>query len=371
MGKSYLLAVGVLFSVAAAHAATYTVTTLTSVSSNTTDSYSGAQAYGVSATTVSGLIADDASSGNLHAALWDRATGQLLDIDNGHTQTSIVGASSSAQVGSITTAGVDHASVWSGTAGSQFSLSDIGFTGSAATGVATITGTHYITGFGFVPSSANTNALLWTGSGATYTMTNLHPSDPTYVSSFARSTDGTTVVGAVADASQVQQAALWNISGPTATFALLAGSFDSSVAWGVSGDQIVGSGDTPTGTHAMLWTNGGTVVIDLQDPSLTDFSSFATATNGINQVGEVTDADGNSKPYIWTGSAASGIALPVPFASNEGEAFGIDAAGDIVGYAVDMNGVSHAMLWTPDAAPEPASVATLLLGAAMLVRRRK
>jgi hypothetical protein len=98
--------------------------------------------------------------------------------------------------------------------------------------------------------------------------------------------------------------------------------------------------------------------------------SNATGAGGIWQVGygDSPDTLGVSHALVWSGSAASYLDLhqylPDNFVSSA--ALGVDASGNIVGYAIDPDvGGSYAVLWTLSSVPE--ANAWLMLAAVSLV----
>jgi hypothetical protein len=109
--------------------------------------------------------------------------------------------------------------------------------------------------------------------------------------------------------------------------------------------------------------------------------SKAFGTNGTQQVGAgfITEEagqlvpTGNYQALLWSGTAASYVnlepLLPVTDTWVSSEAYGINAAGDVFGYAVDTNGNYFAVEWS--SVPEPVSGALLsVVGVCLLMRRR-
>ena len=94
-------------------------------------------------------------------------------------------------------------------------------------------------------------------------------------------------------------------------------------------------------------------------------SSLALATNGSEQVGYGTGAatENEFNALLWSGAANNVVDLQqyLPSEFIDSRATGIDAEGDIVGYAIDTSGQSHAILW--EAVPEPSTFALLTVAA--------
>ena len=141
--------------------------------------------------------------------------------------------------------------------------------------------------------------------------------------------------------------------------------FTSSYATGVGGGQQVGYGfGATTGIyqHALLWTGTAASVVDLNPSGFT--ASEALGVGGGQQVGYGSGPATGFLDHalLWTGTAGSVVDLnaflPPGFTSSD--ATGIDASGDIVGYASDAAGETHAFLWQPVA--EPSSVLLLVVG---------
>ncbi|MBP7934264.1 MAG: hypothetical protein KA354_06405 [Phycisphaerae bacterium] len=197
-----------------------------------------------------------------------------------------------------------HALLWTGTAASAVDLHPVGFTFSLAWGV----GGGQQVGYGFVQHNTNKkggssvaqcHALLWTGSAAS--VVDLNPAG-----------------------------------------------FTASAAHGVGGGQQVGYGTRTDGTqHALLWTGSAASVVDLHPAGFT--SSLAFGVCGGQQVGYGFDADGTQHALLWAGNAAGVVDLNtfLPAGFTNAVATGIDAAGNIVGYAWSSvnREDNHAFLW--------------------------
>ena len=261
---------------------------------------------------------------------------------------------------------------------------------------------------GWIPISNQEHAALWAGTAAS--VVNLSPT-PTTVC-YATATDGTQQVGVIAGPT----AALW--AGTAASFVSLnpSGFFESSatgvansvqvgygrnvgglmaLAWHGSANnvtvlrtgaeamgiapngQVVGLVGANNTNEAALWTDGTpNSFVDVAPPNTN--ASELLATNGIHQVGDISvGAFAGGLPTdhhagVWTGTAASFQMLPVPAGDSFSMATGIDAQGNISGYAgIDVNGGIGGLvpvIWQP--VPEPSAAAAAALSAAVLSLRR-
>ncbi len=267
------------------------------------------------------------------------------------------------------------------------------------------------------------HAVLFSGVGDPI---DLHPSFLDYAplnaggNSVLTATDGFTQVGYGFGASTFQRrvAVRWRGSAESAEILLLPFNTFGAVATGVSGGQAVGYASTVQTvggrgtlhsfagpTHAILWTAGNTVGVDLNNgaestlafatdgthqvgfggkydqfgqlleskammwagsrdsfvwlhPTSGYTSSMAVAISGIWQAGhaEVTVQVGNSKGVVshamaWQGTAASAHELlPLPTLANN-FATAVNG-GRFVGFGSEPSGASHALYWaTSTSAP--------------------
>jgi hypothetical protein len=162
--------------------------------------------------------------------------------------------------------------------------------------------------------------------------------------------------------------------------------FTESEAFGISGNQQVGFAVPGTNNyygydHAVLWSGSASSYVDLNPSGFTQ--SEALGLSGNQQVGFAEPGTNNpigniTHAVLWSGSANSCVDLQsfLPAYYYLSEARGIDANGDIVGYALNTLTIQDdAILWTPVAVPEPTSLTlltTALLGLVgyLFVRRR-
>ncbi len=206
--------------------------------------------------------------------------------------------------------------------------------------------------WGAIPSWKSLRAMLWTGSAAS--AVDLNPAAFTFSS-----------ISGVGGGQQVGQghmyyyvnkkvgyvdeyhALLWTGSAASAVD-LHPAAFASSGADGVGDGQQVGYGAYADGTmHALLWTGTAASVVDLHPAAFTSSGAYRVAAG--QQVGWGMLADGTTHALVWTGSAASVVDLNafLPTGFTDAVAAGIDAAGNVVGYAwgPSTNGYYPAFLW--------------------------
>jgi hypothetical protein len=123
--------------------------------------------------------------------------------------------------------------------------------------------------------------------------------------------------------------------------------FTDSFAFGVFDDQQVGDGIAGDVSHALLWTGSADSVVDLQPSGFTRSVTFGVS--GGQQVGRGTLPGGKDHALLWTGSADSVLDLHtfLPPEFTHSYALGIDADGNIVGYASKRATGSHPFLLQP------------------------
>jgi len=275
-----------------------------------------------------------------HALLWHSGAASAVDLLPSRENAEATAICGTQQVGygdGFGYRGVHrHALLWHGSTASVVDLHPQGFDDSEAHGISA----RDQVGFG-IPSTGGSHALLWHNSAAS--AVDLHPHG--FTNSEADGTSGEEQVGSgkVVGGGGVSHALMWRGSA-TNVIDLNPRGFYTSEAHGLSSGQQVGYGSGPaTGgdDHALLWRGSASSVVDLHPRKF--LGSIAYATNGEEQVGE-----GDGHALLWRGSAASVVNLQtfLPPGFTESVAFGIDAAGDIVGVASTGHlGPSHAILW--------------------------
>ena len=354
-----MLSIGALpFTAAAQTAATpvqhYTMIDLTPADALTATAVglSGAQQFG----TVGFPSAAAPGTTESHAVIWSGVAETFTDLGVG----TAYGVGDGQQVG-VT---FNHAALWSGTPESFVDLNPIGWNTSVANGV----------GGGQQVGTANRQQVcgekkggcgsgtytvmqpfLWNGSAAS--AVNLTPFDLGYGGGQAYGTDGVQQVGVGRQslgfgAYSQPFAVLWSGTPDSAVSLNPANSTESSALAVANGQQV---GYIYSFQHAALWTGTAATVVDLHPTGYT--SSQALATNDVQQAGfgwvntpaQVT----RRHALVWTGSAASVVDLNqfMPLGFTDAAATGIDAAGNVVGWAVkgSSNGTAatHAVMWGP------------------------
>ena len=306
-----------------------------------------------------------------HALLWSGTAGSVVDLHpSSYTGGSVAnGLSGGTQVGygAISLGGATHALKWTGTAASFVDLNG-SFSMSGAHGVSG----SAIVGFGTV-SSGDNHAVLW-AAGTVGSVVDLNPTGSP--GSIAYGVDGSHQVGVqLLSTGSPNHALLWSGTAGSVVDLNPTG-YGTSIAWGVSGSVQVGQA-IPTGavfSHALMWSGTAASFVDL-NPTGFD-GTVARGIAGGEEVGwGMSDAAfGATHALVWGGSADSAIDLNsfLPFKSTLSHARGIDAAGNIIGDAIDPDdGTMHVVMWSPVPEPGPGSLLTFGAGVALAVRWRK
>jgi hypothetical protein len=116
------------------------------------------------------------------------------------------------------------------------------------------------------------------------------------------------------------------------------------------------------------------VAVDLGPSGFADSSAFGIAGGQQAGGGFGSATGGVAHALLWSGTAASAVDLHqfLPAGFIDSRARSIDDQGNIVGYATDSAGNSHAILW--QVVSEPAAIVSLGMGAltaGLILRRRK
>jgi hypothetical protein len=353
----------------------YTVVDLTPPGSVTSSAagVSGTQQVGSAGFTSANAAVQSVVS---HAAVWNGSASRFVDLGAG----AALGAGDGKQVGNAN----GHAALWSGTAASRIDLNPSAWTQSVAAGVGGVQQVGSATRDvvctarkGKCPGGVRIeiHPFMWTGSAAS--AVDLAPLTLGFGAGRALATDGAQQVGY-----GLQEIGVNAFNGPFAV--LWTGTADSAVnlnppdsgssqANAVSGGQQVGFGYFPH--HALLWRGSAESVVDLHPDGYA--SSEANATNGTQQagsgfVGDVATSVGNTHALVWSGSAAGAIDLNrfLPPGFTDAAATGIDAAGNVVGWASvgapDNPANVHAVMWSPGA-PGASFAQSLALDKSVIV----
>ena len=305
-----------------------------------------------------------------HAIVWSGDANSYVDLGVG----SINGMSDVQQVG----ASNNHAALWNGSAASYIDLNPGLWTQSIAYGVANgqqvgVAQRQQVCAEkkGACSSSGTylvIHPFLWAGSADS--AIDLAPSNlPFAAAGTALNTDGIQQVGYVQqvlgfNAFGGAQAAVWSGSGASTVLLHPANSSESQ-AKAVSNGQQVGFAFAH---HAVIWFGSAASAIDI-NPAGVNFSE-ANATNGLQQAGfalvsSAPNLAAHSHAFVWSGSAASAIDLNqfMPIGFTDAAASGIDAAGNIVGWASKgprSNPANvHAVMWMPSTTPAVSSAQSI------------
>jgi PEP-CTERM motif len=313
------------------------------------------------------------------ALLWTGPAGTAIDLNPaGYVTSEAEGIGGNQQVGS---AAIEvspnvyqrHGLLWTGSAASAVDLNPVGFTQSQAYGS---DGVNQV-GWGTAQLPFVDVAVLWSGTAASGV--ELEPPTGFYISeAFSVSGNQQVGFGYSLATNNPMHALLW--SGTSASVVdLNPKGFNNSQALGVGGglqvgyaENVVGTNGPPPPTFAMLWSGTAASAINLNPAGFT--SSEAEDVGDGMEVGAGHNASTNENDaLLWSGSAASVVDLASLLPAGEfTESFAdsIDASGNIFGIAVDQNGSDHAIEWSTQPIPEPASVALFGIGLSGLLAGR-
>jgi hypothetical protein len=329
----------------------------------------------------SGGYVQDASGANVHAAFWAASTASIIDLhptSGTYSQSHVLGEGARQIVGVATVAlgSFDHAMLWTmGQGNNSVDLNPAGFKSSYAKS----TNGFLQAGYGYINSSIGSHALLWTGSAGS--VMDINPTG--FFSSEALGASGGFEVGdgGFVDSKGAElHAMLWaGTSNVPVDLHPTNLSLNDSRAVTISGTTVGGYGtDAVTGSsHAIAWTAlSPNTAIDLNPRGY--FDSQVVATNGAIEVGfgHVSNDSNSLHALLWTSASNEFLDLNQYLPANYGNAMaqGIDAQGNVVGFALDKNTNQYeAVVWNPIAmTPEPTALLPLagLLGSLVLTRKR-
>ncbi|MBI1189935.1 MAG: hypothetical protein GC200_04545 [Tepidisphaera sp.] len=292
------------------------------------------------------------TSGIYHAAMWSGSVASFTDLQpsiSGITQTMCAGISGSQQIGTgYLSNGYPVALLWSGTPSSATILNPPFPVGQVSIGYAISGGVSV----GSVGTLTSPGSCEWNGT----TLINLSGGDA------ATGIDGANIVGTVRTGSfpfYGTNAVMWTGSPPSLVSLHPASAAFSSCA-GVSGNQQVGTvvyGSLSSPDNAALWTGTAASIVDLHPAGAA--SSECTAVNNGTQVGTAsylgTPIDPNNpvaRAALWNGTAASyenlHNALPASFSDSYATGVYKNATTlYVVGYGYNTaTSRTEALLWT-------------------------
>lgn len=183
-----------------------------------------------------------------------------------------------------------------------------------------------------------------------YTLVDLTP--PGYLEGFFQGAGGTFGVGngsfllpdpPFPDA-RGNRAFVWDQSTGTMTDLDANGVYSATFAFGAGGNQQVGYGFTSGPNIALLWTGSTSSTVQLNTQGT--LQTVAYATDGSTQVGSaITDKSlGESRGWMWNGTAESGRQLAHPDTFNASLAAKV-RNGRIVGTGDDINYFQAGLYW--------------------------
>lgn len=318
---------------------------------------SAAGASGLQQVGSAGFVSTAGQAAVNHAVLWNGSGAGVIDLGVG----TALAIGEGQQAGSAN----NHAALWLGSATSRVDLNPAQWTQSVAAGVgggkqagSATRSVVCTTKKGQCPNGVRTeiHPFMWSGSAAS--AVDLTPLGLGFGAGRALATDGVQQAGI-----GYQVIGINAFAGPFAV--VWSGAADSAVnlnppdsstsqANGVSGGQQVGYGYVPS--RALLWTGSAESKVELHPEGYE--SSVANATNGVQQVGSgfvgsASAGVAHSHALAWSGSAASAVDLNqfLPPGYTDAAATGIDAAGNVVGWASkgpsDVAANVHAVMWKP------------------------
>ncbi|MEW5883108.1 MAG: PEP-CTERM sorting domain-containing protein [Armatimonadota bacterium] len=311
------------------------------------------------------------SGGSSHALLWSGTPESLIDLHpsgwDASFATGVAGGWQSGYLERLSPEYFQRAVMWNGSRESMVMLHPQGWVSSATLGISL---TDQV-GDGRPPDKGPLvrHALRWQGTPES--MVDLHPNG--YFYSWAVDTDGEVQVGTAVNI-HGPHPALWR--GTADSFvSLTPPGFAGGEVYGVANGQQAGWVNNAGNGNAAIWNGSVQSFVNLNPPGM---GSTAFDTNGFHQVGYTARSGGSFvRAARWSGSAKSYFDLhqflPSQFQGTGqfSQAYGIDAEGNIIGYAEDLSDQNRgkAVMWSP--VPEPGTVVGLATLLTLLATRRR
>ena len=317
-----------------------------------------AGAFIVGSYTIScGQSAATCTASRTHGALWTPASGRPpIDLNPssfsatpGYFSSMVLGLSKEAQVGfGYATKPFykeqSHALLWHGTARSMVDLHPARFNGSVAYAI----DGYRIAGAGFL-SGVGTHALLWLGMPTAVIDLNPRGASSSEALAVSNGVEG----GYVFIKGVGKHAYIWHGTATNGRDLNPSGVGESYIN-GINGTVATGAVKSEYGLHAYMWSGLLTATgIDLHTPRFTETEAVGGGYG--KQVGwgemplSAAKAFATYHALVWSGSAGSCVDLhaflPAGFTSSRAVAIAPD--GSIVGYALDKDNKTHAIVWMP------------------------
>ena len=213
---------------------------------------------------------------------------------------------------------------------------------------------------------------MWRGTAASWV--DLTPAHRGYANARVNATYGGRHVGSAGNLGTPNLAFLWQDTAQSSVPLRPTGTFVSSEALGIHGNQQVGESFTInlfTG-HATVWSGTSDSGVDLHPDGYA--TSRAAASNGLLQVGSAALGSGAAARLhaaLWAGTADSFIDLHALLPAGRFEhsgAFAVDEAGNVYGTATGATGPTSFVVWS--VVPEPSALVLAAVPAVAALRRR-
>lgn len=266
----------------------------------------------------SGVVVGDSMVGpHYHAFLWDGGALEDLGLLPSGTASGADDVNDSGVVAGWATDADDnvHACTWE-----DGVVTDLGTLGGDSSRARAINGQGQVVGYSLLSATTRNHACLWYEGGVTD-------------------------LGDLSGGTRRSYAYDVNDSGQVVGYANLASSWDP-----------------PPYDRAFLWEDG---VMTHLGALTADGSSSA---EGINNLGQVVGMSEGAL-FFWEEGIMYDLSGFIPAGWTLTGVSAINDAGQIVGKAMDLEGITHAFLMTP--VPEPAAVALGVVGAIVALRRRR